>query len=117
MILNHTLTYTGWANEGTSDAELERRQQQYATLMGATETILISFEDIGAGFGMGRNQAIDKDEVLRQAVVVLAGPKLAVEMQWKTLDFSSIIRVLVDYLEEFRKGEEEDNRSALWYVR
>jgi hypothetical protein len=110
------LIYIGWASEGTTHAEVERRQQQYSTLMGATETILLSFEDIGQGFGLGPNVAIDKDELLRQAVVVLAGPKHAVEMQWKNIEFTSTIRLLVDALDDFRKGEEEDSRGSLWYV-
>jgi hypothetical protein len=108
--------YAGWATEGTTIAEVERRQQQYQTLMGATETILISFEDIGQGFGLGPNVEIDKDELLRQAIVVLAGPKHAVEMQWKNIEFSSTVRLLADALEDFRKGEEEDNRATLLYV-
>jgi len=84
--------------------------------MGATETILISFEDIGSAFGHGPNVVVDKDELLRQAVVVLAGPKHAVDMQWKSIEFTNDIRLLVDALEDFRKGEEEDSRGALWYV-
>lgn len=104
---------TGWASEGTSNAELERRHQQYSTLMGATETILINFDDVGQGFGVA---PIDRDELLRQAIVVLAGEKAAVEMQWKNIDFTAAVRWLGEHLEAFRKDEEEEGQSTMWYV-
>jgi hypothetical protein len=110
------LTTTGWANEGTSNAELERRHQQYCTLMGATETILINFEDVGQGFGVAPGQAADRDELLRQAIVVLAGEKYAVEMQWKSIDFSAAVQWLGEHLSAWRKDEEEEGRSTMWYV-
>jgi hypothetical protein len=110
------LTTTGWANEGTSNAELERRHQQYCTLMGATETILINFEDVGQGFGVAPGQAPDRDELLRQAIVVLAGEKYAVEMQWKSIDFSAAVQWLGEHLSAWRKDEEEEGRSTMWYV-
>jgi hypothetical protein len=109
------LTTSGWANEGTSNAELERRHQQYSTLMGATETILSNFEDVGQGFGIPRMD-VDKDELLRQAIVVLAGEKYAVEMQWKPIDFTAAMRWLEEHLVAFRKDEEEEGRSTLWYI-
>lgn len=49
--------------------------------MGCTQTIIANFEDVGRGFGLGPNVAVDRDELLRQALVVLAGEKYAVEMQ------------------------------------
>jgi hypothetical protein len=100
------LTIIGWASEGTTTPEIDRRQQQYHTLMGATETILINFEDVGQGFGVAPGFIVDKDELLRQALVVLAGEKYAVEMQWKN----------VEHLDAFRKDEEEEGRSMMWYV-
>jgi hypothetical protein len=107
---------TGWASEGTTNAELERRHQQYSTLMGATETILINYEDVGQGFGVAPGLVVDKDELLRQAIVVLAGEKYAVEMQWKSVDFSATVRFLGEHLEAFRKDEEEEGRGTMWYV-
>ncbi|KAH7088139.1 hypothetical protein FB567DRAFT_331855 [Paraphoma chrysanthemicola] len=103
-----------WASEGTTDAEFERRQRQYHTLMGATETILVNFEDVGQ-FGVGPG-LVDRDELLRQAIVVLAGEKYAVEMQWKSIEFTATVRWLADHLDAFRKDEEEESRSTLWYV-
>ncbi|KAH8706911.1 hypothetical protein GQ44DRAFT_716138 [Phaeosphaeriaceae sp. PMI808] len=105
-----------WLREGTSNAEVERRQQQYHTLMGATETIVVNFEDVGQGFGAEPSHVVDRDELLRQAIVVLAGTKYAVEMQWKKLEFTATIRWLAEHLEAFRKDEEEEGRSMLWYV-
>jgi hypothetical protein len=83
--------------------------------MGATETILINFEDVGQGFGAERGLVVDKDELLRQAIVVLAGEKYAV-MQWKSVDFSATVRFLGEHLEAFRKDEEEEGRGTMWYV-
>ncbi|KAH3917747.1 hypothetical protein HBI56_111700 [Parastagonospora nodorum] len=105
-----------WASEGTTNAELERRHQQYCTLMGATETILINFEDVGQGFGVAPGLVVDKDELLRQAIVMLAGEKYAKEMQWKNIDFTATVRWLGEHLEAFRKDEEEEGRGTMWYV-
>lgn len=110
------LITTGWASEGTTNAELERRHQQYCTLMGATETILINFEDVGQGFGVAPGLVVDKDELLRQAIVMLAGEKYATEMQWKNIDFTATVRWLGEHLEAFRKDEEEEGRGTMWYV-
>jgi hypothetical protein len=107
---------SGWADEGTSNAEIERRQQQYTTLMGATETILTNFEDVGQGLGVAPGLIVDKDELLRQAIVVIAGEKYAGEMQWKNVDFTATARWLAEHLEAFRKDEEEENRGMQWYV-
>jgi len=110
------LIITGWASEGTTNAELERRHQQYCTLMGATETILINFEDVGQGFGVAPGLVVDKDELLRQAIVMLAGEKYATEMQWKNIDYTATVRWLGEHLEAFRKDEEEEGRGTMWYV-
>ncbi|OAL49597.1 hypothetical protein IQ07DRAFT_622033 [Pyrenochaeta sp. DS3sAY3a] len=105
-----------WRAEGHSTAEIERRIQQHRTLMGATQTLLATFEDIGQGFGVAPNTVIDRDELLRQAIVVLAGDKYAVEMQWKNIEFTGLVRWLGEHLEMFRREEEEDGRGMLWYV-
>ena len=84
--------------------------------MGATETIVANFEDVGQGFGLVPGVIVDKDELLRQAIVVLAGRKYAVEMQWKHVEFTAIVKWLAEHLEAFRKDEEEENRGMLWYV-
>ncbi|KAF2818984.1 hypothetical protein CC86DRAFT_363383 [Ophiobolus disseminans] len=105
-----------WASEEGTRAQLERRHQQYHTLMGASETIIANFEDVGQGFGLSTNAVVDKDEVLRQAIVVFAGPKHAVEMQWNNIEFTGIVGWLSEALEEFRKGEEEENQTTLSYV-
>jgi hypothetical protein len=84
--------------------------------MGATETILATFEDVGQGFGLAPGLIVDKDELLRQAIVVLAGDKYAVEMQWKRVDFTVTVGWLAEALETFRKDEEAESRGTLWYV-
>jgi|TARA_R110002003_G_scaffold121_23_gene10839 hypothetical protein len=84
--------------------------------MGATETILVTFEDVGQGFGLAPGLIVDKDELLRQAIVVLAGDKYAVEMQWKRVDFTVTVGWLAEALETFRKDEEAESRGTLWYV-
>jgi hypothetical protein len=84
--------------------------------MGCTQTIIANFEDIGQGFGLGPNVAVDRDELLRQALVVLAGEKYAVEMQWKPVDFTQVMGWLHDHLESFRKEEEEEGKGMLWYI-
>lgn len=106
----------GWSAEGSAPAALERRHRQYRTLMAATETILINFEDVGQGISLGQGLAVNRDELLRQAIVVLAGEKYAVEMQWKAVEFTDTVDWLAGALEDFRKGEEEDGNKTLWYV-
>jgi hypothetical protein len=106
----------GWNSEGQSAPEIERRIQQHRTLMGATQTIMANFEDIGQGFGLGYGLVIDRDELLRQAFVVLAGEKFAVEMPWNPIEFTRIVSWLGESVEPFRKSEEEEGRSTLWYV-
>jgi len=105
-----------WNSEGQSAPEIERRIQQHRTLMGATQTIMANFEDIGQGFGLGYGLVIDRDELLRQAFVVLAGEKFAVEMPWNPIEFTRIVSWLGESVEPFRKSEEEEGRSTLWYV-
>jgi hypothetical protein len=84
--------------------------------MGCTQTIIANFEDVGRGFGLGPNVAVDRDELLRQAIVVLAGGKYAGEMQWKAIEFTATISWLHGHLEDFRKDEEEDGKGMLWYI-
>jgi hypothetical protein len=84
--------------------------------MGATETILINFEDVGQGFGVAPGLVVDKDELLRQAIVVIAGEPYASEMHWEVVEFGATVRWLAEHLEAFRKDEEEENRSMQWYV-
>ncbi|KAF3002056.1 hypothetical protein E8E13_009111 [Curvularia kusanoi] len=105
-----------WNSEGQSAPEIERRIQQHRTLMGATQTIMANFEDIGQGFGLGYGLVVDRDELLRQAFVVLAGEKFAVEMLWKPIEFTRIVSWLGESVEPFRKTEEEEGRGTLWYV-
>ncbi|KAF2852312.1 hypothetical protein T440DRAFT_39761 [Plenodomus tracheiphilus IPT5] len=105
-----------WRNEGHSNGEIERRIQQHRTLMGCTQTVIANFEDVGQGFGLGPNVAVDRDELLRQAIIVLAGEKYAIEMQWKTVEFTSLIRWLSDELDMYRKDEEEEGRGMAWFI-
>ncbi|KAF9697297.1 hypothetical protein EKO04_004804 [Ascochyta lentis] len=105
-----------WNSEGQSAPEIERRIQQHKTLMGATQTIMVNFEDIGQGFGLGYGLVVDRDELLRQAFVVLAGEKFAVEMLWKPIEFTRVVSWLGESVEPFRKTEEEEGRGTLWYV-
>ncbi|KAI8936940.1 hypothetical protein NX059_006168 [Plenodomus lindquistii] len=105
-----------WRNEGHSNAEIERRIQQHRTLMGCTQTVIANFEDVGQGFGLGPNVAVDRDELLRQAIIVLAGEKYAMEMQWKAVEFTSLIRWLSEELDMYRKDEEEEGRGMAWFV-
>lgn len=105
-----------WRNEGHSNAEIERRIQQHRTLMACTQTVIVNFEDIGQGLGLGPNMTIDRDELLRQAMIVLAGEKYAKEMQWKTVEFTSLIRWLSEELDMYRKDEEEEGRGMAWFI-
>lgn len=107
---------TGWSAEGHTTAEIERRIQQHRTLMGCTQTIIANFEDVGQGFGLGPNVAVDRDELLRQALVVLAGERYAVEMQWKPIEFTATMAWLHEHLENFRREEEEDGKGMLWHA-
>jgi hypothetical protein len=84
--------------------------------MGCTQTIIANFEDVGQGFGLGPNVPVDRDELLRQALVVLAGEKYAVEMQWKAVEFTQVMGWLHEHLESFRKEEEEEGKGMLWYI-
>jgi hypothetical protein len=70
--------------------------------MHATDTILISLEAVTEGFGV----ATDKDEFLRQAIVVIAGEKHTGDMQWMNVEFTATARWLAERLEAFRKDEE-----------
>ncbi|KAJ4382086.1 hypothetical protein N0V86_002415 [Didymella sp. IMI 355093] len=105
-----------WNSEGQSAPEIERRIQQHRTLMGATQSIITNFDDVGQGFGLGHGLVVDRDELLRQAFVVLAGEKFAVEMRWNPIEFTRVISWLGESLEPFRRTEEEDGRATLWYV-
>ena len=120
IISMHTSQYLyddpGWSAEGHTPSEIERRIQQHRTLMGCTQTIIANFNDVGKGFGLGPNVAIDRDELLRQAIVVLAGEKYAVEMQWQIVDFAATVEWLHGHLEDFRRDEEEDGKDVLWYI-
>ncbi|KAL6711149.1 hypothetical protein ACN47E_005680 [Coniothyrium glycines] len=105
-----------WRTEGHSTIEIERRIQQHRTLMGCTETIIANFEDVGKGFGLSPSVAVDRDEVLRQAFVAIAGEQQGSEMQWKSIEFTGMVRWLGEHLESFRREEEEDGRGVAWYV-
>jgi hypothetical protein len=84
--------------------------------MGCTQTLIANFEDVGQGFGLGPNVVVDRDELLRQAIMVLAGEKYALEMSWSVMEFTSMVRWLGEHLESFRREEEEDGRGMAWYV-
>ncbi|KAF1947614.1 hypothetical protein EJ02DRAFT_449096 [Clathrospora elynae] len=105
-----------WSTEGQEIHEIERRIQQHRTLMGCTQTIIANFEDVGQGFGLDPNVAVDRDELLRQAIAVIAGEKYAAEMQWKPIEFTATMAWLHDHLDNFRKDEEEEGKSMLWYA-
>ncbi|KAH9871907.1 hypothetical protein J1614_006165 [Plenodomus biglobosus] len=105
-----------WRSEGHSNAEIERRIQQHRTLMGCTQTVIANFEDVGQGFGLGPNVAVDRDELLRQAMIVLAGERYAIEMQWRPVEFTSLIRWLSEELDMYRKDEEEEGRGMAWFL-
>lgn len=98
----------GWREEGTTTPEIERRIQQHQTLMGATRELIRNYEDIAQVAGVGA----DNDEYLRQAFVVLAGEKYAVELQWKNVEFTGVMRWLADHLEAFRRDEEEEGEGV-----
>lgn len=102
----------GWREEGTTAPEIERRIQQHRTLMGATRELIRNWEDIGQVAGAG---AADKDELLRQAFVVLAGEKYAVELQWKSVEFTGVMRWLAEHLEGFRREEEEEGEGVYYF--
>jgi hypothetical protein len=54
--------------------------------------------------------------LLRQAFVIIAGEKFAVEMRWNPIEFTRVISWLGESLEPFRRTEEEEGRGTLWYV-
>ncbi|CAI6340129.1 unnamed protein product [Periconia digitata] len=101
-----------WREEGTSAPEIERRIQQHRTLMSATRELLRAYQDI-APISSGRDS--DNDELLRQAFVVLAGSKYAVEMQWASVEFDGVMRWLANHLEGFIRDEEEQGEGK-YYV-
>lgn len=84
--------------------------------MGCTQTLIANFEDVGHGFGIGPHVTVDRDELLRQAIIVLAGEKHAVGMQWKRVEFTGLIRWLGEELEMYRRDEEEEGRGMAWYI-
>lgn len=98
----------GWHEEGSTAAEIQRRIQQHRTLMGASRELLRNYEDITQVAGSD----VDNDELLRQAFVVLAGPKYAVELQWKTVEFMGAMEWLSVHLERFRREEEEEGEGV-----
>ncbi|KAF1978647.1 hypothetical protein BU23DRAFT_449901 [Bimuria novae-zelandiae CBS 107.79] len=101
---------TRWGEEGTTAPEIERRIEQHRTLMGATREIIRSYEDIAQVAGAGANH----DELLRQALVVLAGNnKYAVELQWANVEFVGLMQWLADALETFER--EQDGETAVYY--
>jgi hypothetical protein len=109
MHANTNEPHLGWREEGTTAPEIERRIQQHKTLMGATQELIRSYENMAvqvAGSGA------DNDELLRQAFVMLAGNKYAVEMRWESVEFTSVMRWLADHLESFRREEEEEGEGV-----
>lgn len=98
----------GWCEEGTTAPEIERRIQQHKTLMGATQELIRGYEDMAQVVGTGA----DNDELLRQAIVVVAGHKYAVEMRWETVEFTSVMRWLADHLETFQREEQEEGEGV-----
>ncbi|KAF2644819.1 hypothetical protein P280DRAFT_487333 [Massarina eburnea CBS 473.64] len=97
-----------WRSEGTTAVEIERRIQQHRTLMGATRELLRNYEDLSHIAGTETNN----DELLRQAFVVLAGSKYAVEMQWKTVVFMGEMDWLANSLETHLRDEAEHGESS-----
>lgn len=110
------IVHLGWRTEGHSAPEITRRIQQHKTLMGCTQSILANFEDIGKGFGLGSDILVDKDELLRQSFALLAGEKYAVEMLWKSIEFTAVVQWLGTHLQTFQSEEEEEGREMLWYA-
>ncbi|KAF2678419.1 hypothetical protein K458DRAFT_480896 [Lentithecium fluviatile CBS 122367] len=98
-----------WREEGTTAPEIERRIQQHRTLMGATQELMRSFEDMAAQV---TGSGADCDELLRQAFVVLAGNKYAVEMRWDPIEFTTVMRWLGEHLESFQRDEEEEGEGV-----
>ena len=79
--------------------------------MGATRELLRSYETIQPTGGPDT----DNDELLRQAFVVLAGGKYAVELQWKTVEFADVMDWLANSLKLFMRSEEEEGEGR-YYV-
>jgi hypothetical protein len=104
-------SFIGWREEGTTAPEIERRIQQHRTLMGATQELIRGFEDMAQVLGNGA----DSDELLRQAFVLVAGNKYAVEMRWETVEFTSVVRWLADHLATFQREEQEEG-EGVYYV-
>jgi len=105
-----------WRNEGHSTPEIERRIQQHRTLMGCTQSLIANFEDMGQGLALGSHVTVDRDELLRQAMIVLAGEKHAVGMQWQRVEFTGIVRWLGEELDMYRRDEEEEGRGMAWFI-
>jgi hypothetical protein len=78
--------------------------------------IIKNFDDIGQGIGIGPGNISDRDELLRQALVILAGDKYAVELQWGSVEYEETVKWLIPALETFRKEEEEESSNTLCYV-
>jgi hypothetical protein len=78
--------------------------------------IIKNFDDIGQGIGLGPDIVSDRDELLRQALVILAGDKYAVELQWGYVEYEETVKWLIPALETFRKEEEEENSHTLCYM-
>jgi hypothetical protein len=72
--------------------------------MGATREIIRSFDDIAQVAGTDA----DYDELLRRALVVLAGNKYAVELQWKNVEFVGLMAWLANALKSYEEEQEGD---------
>lgn len=94
----------GWGEEGTTAPEIERRIEQHRTLMEATREILRGYQEIP----LEAEAPADHDELLRQALVVLAGSKYAVELQWGNVEFVGLMQWLAHALETYEREQEGD---------
>ena len=71
----------------------------------------------GAQIGKGTGQlAATAGGVLLGALLGASIEKFAVEMPWNPVEFTRIVSWLGESVEPFRKSEEEEGRSTLWYV-
>ena len=95
---------SGWGEEGTTAPEIERRIEQHRTLMDATREIIRGYQEIP----LEAEAPADHDELLRQALVVLAGSKYAVELQWGSVEFVGLMQWLGQALEAYEKEQEGD---------
>jgi len=84
--------------------------------MGCTQSLIANFEDMGQGLALGSHVTVDRDELLRQAMIVLAGEKHAVGMQWQRVEFTGIVRWLGEELDMYRRDEEEEGRGMAWFI-